>query len=108
MARFKAVTTPFAEKGTRADVDITRVLTVAEKAVFLAIIGKMIWMINDRPDIAYAEKELARTVQQPTVQDMMAAKRVLRYLIMGTMNTGLYINIDRPIHADQVDVMVDA
>eukprot|EP00972_Heterocapsa_arctica_P043351 6395805-Heterocapsa_arctica.AAC.1 len=74
MAKCKAVTTLFAEKGTRADVDITRVLTVTEKAVFRTIIGKLIWMINDRPDMAYAAKELARTLQQTTVKDMMAAK----------------------------------
>eukprot|EP00972_Heterocapsa_arctica_P007068 1032818-Heterocapsa_arctica.AAC.1 len=64
-------------------------------------------MINDRPDIAYAAKELARTVQQPTVKDMMAAKRVLRYL-QGTLNKVLHIAIDKKIHADQIDVTVDA
>eukprot|EP00972_Heterocapsa_arctica_P028501 4193011-Heterocapsa_arctica.AAC.1 len=85
MARCKPVLTPFAEKGARADVDITRVLDATEKSVFRTIIGKWFWMINDRPDIAYAAKELARTVQQPTVKDMMVAKRVLRYL-QGTMN----------------------
>eukprot|EP00972_Heterocapsa_arctica_P033365 4911418-Heterocapsa_arctica.AAC.1 len=61
-------------------------------------------MINDRPDIAYAAKELARTVQQPTVKDMMAAKHVLRYL-QGTMNKVLHIAIDKNIRADQIDVM---
>eukprot|EP00972_Heterocapsa_arctica_P013143 1930681-Heterocapsa_arctica.AAC.1 len=64
-------------------------------------------MINDRPDIAYAAKELARTVQQPTVKDMMAAKCLLRYL-QGTMNKVLHIASDKKIRADQIDVMVDA
>eukprot|EP00972_Heterocapsa_arctica_P061069 9004941-Heterocapsa_arctica.AAC.1 len=64
-------------------------------------------MTNDKPDIAYAAKELARTVQQPTVKDMMEAKRVLRYL-QGTMNKVLHIAIDEKIRTDQIDVMVDA
>jgi hypothetical protein len=88
-------------------VNVSRVLDATEKSVFRTIIGKLIWMINDRPDIAYAAKELARTVQQPTVKDMMAAKRVLRYL-QGTMNKVLHIAIDKKICADQIDVMVDA
>eukprot|EP00972_Heterocapsa_arctica_P068942 10187327-Heterocapsa_arctica.AAC.1 len=61
MGRCKPVLTPFAEKGTRADVDVSRVLDATEKSVFRTIIGKLIWMIDDRPDIAYAAKELART-----------------------------------------------
>eukprot|EP00972_Heterocapsa_arctica_P044255 6533314-Heterocapsa_arctica.AAC.1 len=61
-------------------------------------------MISDRPDIAYATKELARTAQQPTVKDMIAAKRVLRYW-QGTVNKVPHIAIDKKIRADQIDVM---
>eukprot|EP00972_Heterocapsa_arctica_P023033 3389196-Heterocapsa_arctica.AAC.1 len=93
------------EKAYRPDTE--RILDVEEKSLFRTIIGKLIWMIGDRPDIAYATKELARTVQQPTLKDLLAAKRILRYL-QGTMDKVLHITIDKNIPIDQIDVMVDA
>eukprot|EP00972_Heterocapsa_arctica_P114972 16445414-Heterocapsa_arctica.AAC.1 len=87
--------------------DSERIFDTEEKSLFRTIVGKLIWMIGDRPDIAYATKELAREVQQPTLKSLLAAKRILRYL-QGTMDKVLHITIDQNIAMDQIGVMVDA
>eukprot|EP00972_Heterocapsa_arctica_P101030 14890555-Heterocapsa_arctica.AAC.1 len=82
--------------------DTERILDVEEKSLFRTIVGKLIWMIGDRPDIACATKELARTVQQPTLKDLLAAKRILRYL-QGTMDKVLHVTIDKKLPIDQIE-----
>eukprot|EP00972_Heterocapsa_arctica_P067920 10027439-Heterocapsa_arctica.AAC.1 len=57
--------------------DSERILDAEEKSLYRSIVGKLIWMIGDRPDIAFATKELAREVQQPLLQHLLAAKRIL-------------------------------
>jgi len=105
LERCKPVLTPFMDKVYRPDSE--RILDAEEKSLFRSIVGKLIWMIGDRPDIAYATKELARMVQQPTLKDMLVAQRILRYL-QGTAGKVLHITIDKKIPADQIDAMVDA
>ena len=39
------------------------------------------WMMNERGDLAFPVKELARSVQAPTVGDMMCLRRAVKYLI---------------------------
>eukprot|EP00972_Heterocapsa_arctica_P083472 12299119-Heterocapsa_arctica.AAC.1 len=58
LERCKPVLTPFMDKVYRPDSE--RILDAEEKSLFRSIVGKLIWMIADRPDIAYATKELAR------------------------------------------------
>eukprot|EP00972_Heterocapsa_arctica_P057476 8480283-Heterocapsa_arctica.AAC.1 len=64
-------------------------------------------MIGDRPDVAFATKELAREVQQPLLQHLLTAKRILRYL-QGTADMALHVTIDRKVAMEQIEVMVDA
>eukprot|EP00972_Heterocapsa_arctica_P068482 10117639-Heterocapsa_arctica.AAC.1 len=87
--------------------DSERILDTEEKSLYRTIIGKLIWMIGNRPDITYATKELAREGQQPTLRSLLAAKRILRYL-QGTAEKVLRIVIDKKLAMDQIDVMVDA
>ena len=56
------------------------------------IIGSLIFISNaTRPDIAYAVSHLARAMHAPLESDLIAAKRVLRYL-KGTRNYALNYN----------------
>ena len=56
------------------------------------IIGSLIFISNStRPDIAYAVSYLARAMHAPLESDLIAAKRVLRYL-KGTRNYALNYN----------------
>jgi hypothetical protein len=55
-----------------------------------------------RPDIAHAAHRLASQMQAPTQRDMIAAKRVLRYL-SGTRSIGLVFGAQRTNDARPVD-----
>jgi hypothetical protein len=43
-------------------------------------VGKMLWMLGERPDLAFQVKELARAVSGPTGVHWATLKRVLRYV----------------------------
>jgi hypothetical protein len=83
----KPVSTPavadkekFAEQSNKEPADTNR---------YQEIVGSISYAANIvRPDLAYAVNVLARTAAKPTKGDMVAAKRVLRYL-QGTVGIGL-------------------
>jgi hypothetical protein len=54
-----------------SDADSTKYRGLAARANFLA---------QDKPDIAYAVKELCRGMSKPVARDMEALKRLARYL----------------------------
>jgi hypothetical protein len=57
--------------------------------LYQKLVGSLIYLSNiTRPDLAYAVSHLARGMSQPTQNDWINAKRVLRYL-KGTQNLGL-------------------
>ena len=56
------------------------------------IVGKCMWVMGERPDIAFTVKELARCVSGPTEQDWNRCKRLLRYL-KGTMEAELWLGV---------------
>ena len=72
--------------------DHEQVLSKEEHAQFRRAVGKLQWMTYTRPDISYATKELARSLQQPTTADQQKLKHLLRY-IKGTKH---YKQIIRP------------
>ena len=60
-----------------------------DKDKYMEITGTCIYAaISTRPDISHAVNKLASKMTQPTSEDMLAAKRVLRYLA-GTRDIGL-------------------
>ncbi|KAK2373410.1 hypothetical protein QL285_074443 [Trifolium repens] len=44
------------------------------------MIGKLLYLTNTRPDIAYATQQLSQFLQKPTITHYNAACRVIRYL----------------------------
>ena len=48
-------------------------------------VGKCMWMVPLRSDIYYTTKELARSLQNPTMESMIRLRRLLRYL-KGTLH----------------------
>jgi len=73
----KGAPTPFL---TPAPLDETP-LDEAGHSLYRTVVGKMMWMMNERGDLAFPVKELARTVQAPTVGDMLRLRRAVKYLI---------------------------
>ena len=77
----------------------------AEHKQYRTIVGKLMFLANERPDIPYCAKECARGVQSPSARDMQRAKRICRYL-MGTREWTLKLEPDREI--DTLQMMVDS
>jgi hypothetical protein len=63
-------------------------------SLYQQAIGNLIYLANgSRPDICYAVNSLARKMQQPSVTDWEATKRVIRYL-KGTKNSKIVYSVD--------------
>ena len=77
----------------------------AEHKQYRTIVGKLMFLANERPDIQCCVKECPRGVQSPSVRDMQRAKRICRYL-MGTRDWTLNLEPDREI--DTLQMMVDS
>ena len=53
------------------------------------IVGALRYLVNTRPDLAYAVGYVSRFMEKPTVEHLIAVKRILRY-VAGTVNVGCY------------------
>ena len=52
----------------------------AEHSLYRTIVGKLMFIAAERPDIQFFVKQCARGVQSPSARDMQKAKRICRYL----------------------------
>eukprot|EP00971_Amphidinium_carterae_P341601 6480484-Amphidinium_carterae.1 len=77
--------TPRAELGKRDGDKLDEPLEDEFIPVFRTCVGKLLYLSQNRQDVAYATKELARQLQQPTKGAMAHLKRLARYL-KGTMD----------------------
>ena len=55
-------------------------LSKEDHGLFRKGVGKLMWLLPIRPDLSFAVKELARSLQGPTSECMSKLKHVLRYL----------------------------
>ena len=55
--------------------------TKEEQEIYRTIVGKLLFMQNDRPDLQYAIGELSRGMKEPTIEDRARMKKVCRYLV---------------------------
>ena len=102
----KGVNTP-AMPGRGTTVDETEEIDVEAHRRYRMLVGKLMWMISTRLDIAYVVKELARSLQKPTRFDELALKRVLKYVIM-TRDYSMHPEMDDLKKPEQLEIMVDA
>jgi histone deacetylase 1/2 len=88
LAQCKPQRTPFVmSKDTRLK---SKLLDEEEHAAYRRLIGKLMWLIHVRPDMAFAIKELARDSAKPTECSLVRLKRCLRYL-SGTASYCLHL-----------------
>ena len=73
-----AVTTGATTSTTTAEQE--ELLDKQEHAQYRRLVGKLQWLSYTRPDLSFAVKELARSLQQPTVRDKQRLRHCLRYL----------------------------
>ena len=77
----------------------------AQHSQYRTIVGKLIFLAAERPDIQFCVKECSRGVQNPSVRDMQKAKSICRYL-MGTRDWTL--NLEPWKDVDTLQMMVDS
>ena len=66
--------------------------SVEEHRILRRIVGNGQFLVPCRPDIAFATNRLPRSLAKPSKSDLIAAKRLLRYLC-GTMDFGLNLQV---------------
>ena len=80
MADAKAVTTLGTREEGRTSADHQVELCDKETTSYRAFVARCNYLSPDRPDIAFAVKELAKAMSKPTRGDMQRFKRLARYL----------------------------
>ena len=74
----KPVMTP-GESGTVHEDPDAPQLNKQQYSLYRNLVGRLMWTLAERPDLAFVSKELARKVQAPNTQDWQRLKRLLRY-----------------------------
>ena len=76
----KEATTPGTSEEGRTSEDHQQLLQDLEVSKYRALVARCNYISPDRPDIAFAAKELARAMAAPTRGDWQRLKRLGRYL----------------------------
>jgi hypothetical protein len=79
--RFSSSTKPVATPGVRSTNLLSQPLSAEDAVIFKSATMRLSYLAQDRPDIGFAAKELARHVSLPTADALIALKRCIRYLI---------------------------
>ena len=101
-----AVTT--GSNSTTPTTEQDELLDTEEHAHYRRMVGKLQWLSYTRPDMSFAVKELARSLQQPTVRDRQRLRHCLRYLA-GTKHHKFVIQPTvflQPNNKEQLDLTV--
>ena len=92
--------------GKKLQLERDKLLDEKQKAIFASCVGSAIYLSQDRPDIKFSVKELAKRIREPRECDMINLKVLGRYL-KGTVTygrvtkvaEGLYIKEGLPLHS---------
>jgi hypothetical protein len=79
LEKAKPAPTPLSSSSKIKDGD--RLLSPSEHKVYRIHVGRLMYLAQDRLDLMFASKHLARSVHQPTVADVSSLKRVFRYIL---------------------------
>ena len=75
---------------------------------YASVVGKLLYLVNTRPDIQFSVHQCARFTHSPKASHAMAVKRICRYL-KGTRELGMVYKPDSiDQHSIQLDAYVDA
>ena len=99
----KSVTTP-GSKNEKEDEGGEEEMDNQESTRYRAIVARAVYLAQDRTDIGFATKELARKMSKPRVKDWASLKRMARYLIGRERSVVRY---DYQDAQDTVEVWVD-
>ena len=91
MQNAKSVVTPALSRNDDDD-EGDEEASVEEHRILRRIVGKSQFLVPRRPDIAFATNRLARSLAKPSKSDLIASKRLLRYLC-GTTDFGLKLQV---------------
>ena len=72
--------------------DETTVCDQAQRTLFRAVVGKLLYITGARPDLMFVTKCLSYKLGSPTLADLTRAKKALRYMT-GTRDLTLYLTI---------------
>ena len=75
-----------------------------EEWEYATVIGKLMYLVNTRPDIQFAVHQCARFTHSPKASHAKAVKRICRYL-QGTRNLGM---VYKPDSIDDREIQLDA
>ena len=75
-----------------------------EKGEYASVVGKLLYLVNTRPDIQFAVHQCARFTHSPKASHAIAVKRICRYL-KGTRNLGM---VYHPDSIDDQEIQLDA
>ena len=65
---------------TKTTIEDEELLDTDQHRTLRRLVAKLQWLAYTRPDMAYSIKELARSIQQPSIRDQKKLKHVIRYL----------------------------
>ena len=102
----KGKDTPITKSVVEDGDEPTAELSPEETTRFRAVVGILMYMSTDRPDIQYVVNELSGAMSKPTQRSWEAAKDLVRYLIR---TKGYALFFDREVNnCDDVVVMTDS
>ena len=78
--------------GSRPETDVLELLSKEEHTLYRTVVGKLLYIATERPDMQYAVKERSRSLSAPTQEELKELKKLARYLA-GTMDTVLELNV---------------
>ena len=89
----------------------SRVLGAVEHSKYRAGVGKLQFMINEVPEIAYAVKNLSRQLAKPSESDMQELKQCVRYAL-GHSDEWLHLTVQDKSHKQDematIEIFTDA
>ncbi len=89
---------------TKGQVEKAEELDQERVHYFRSLLGKLMYVAWDRPDIQYATVTTARAGSTPTTIDLMRAKRIVRYL---THRKSLWWRYEVKEFTGKIDVYTD-
>ena len=106
LEKCKAATTPFSSAKPKLGEEDEK-LDAKDHKRFRAGVGKLMWTLPARPDMAYCIKELSRKSSSPSRSDVTRLKRCLKYLKGTAKDIYLVVRKDAEAGGD-IEVWTDA